>query len=68
MASISVNGIPRALWTDAETRIAGRVAERVLEGCGLRDSDRTKNGIITRIVRRQCNDAERRRVVEKYLR
>jgi hypothetical protein len=49
-------------------RIADRVIERVLEGCGVAGDDRTQDGYITRIVRRQCSDLERRRVIERYLR
>lgn len=67
MVSVSVNGMPRAMWTPDMERIADRVIARVLEGCGIPGSDRQEDGRITRIVRRECSDAERRRVVEKYL-
>lgn len=67
MVSVSVNGWPRAAWTPDVVRIADRVIDRVLEGCGVAGTDRIEDGFITRIVRRQCSDVERRRVVEKYL-
>lgn len=67
MVSVSVNGWPRAAWGADVVRLADRVIERVLEGCG-EGSDRVEDGRITRIARRQCTDAERRRVNEKYLR
>lgn len=67
MVSVSVNGMPRAMWTPGMERIADRVIAKVLEGVGVLGSDRQEDGRITRLVRRQCSDAERRGVVEKYL-
>lgn len=67
MVSVSVNGWPRAEWTPDVVALADRVIASVLEGCG-EGEDRIEDGWITRIARRQCTDAERRRVTEKYLR
>ena len=67
MVSVSVNGWPRATWTPDVVALADRVIARVLDGCG-EGADRVQDGNITRIARRQCTDAERRRVAEKYLR
>jgi len=67
MVSVSVNGWRRAEWTPDVVALADRVIARVLEGCG-EGEDRIEDGWITRIARRQCTDAERRRVTEKYLR
>lgn len=67
MVSVSVNGWPRATWTPDVVRLADRVIERVLEGCG-HGSDKAQDGYITRIARRECTDSERRRVTEKFLR
>ncbi len=67
MVSVSVNGWPRSTWTPDVVRLADRVIERVLEGCG-HGPDRVEDGRITRIARRECTDDERRRVTEKYLR
>lgn len=67
MVSVSLPGLTRAQWSPDEVRLVDRVIERVLEGCGVLGDDRVQDGFITRIVRRQCNDQERRRVVEKYL-
>jgi len=66
MVSVSVNGWSRSTWTPDVVKLADRVIARVLEGCGEGD-DRIEDGIVTRIARRQCTDAERRRVTEKYL-
>ena len=67
MVSVSVNGWTRDSWTPDVVKLADRVIERVLEGCG-QGQDRIEDGFITRIARRECTDAERRRVTEKYLR
>ena len=67
MVSVSLNGWPRAQWSPEAVRLVDRVITRVLEGCG-QGADRVQDGRITRIVRRQCSDAERRQVIEKYLR
>jgi hypothetical protein len=67
MVSVSVNGWPRASWSPDVVKLADRVIARVLEGCGQR-SDKIEDFRITRIARRECTDAERRRVTEKYLR
>jgi hypothetical protein len=66
MVSVSVNGWPRAEWTPDVVALADRVIASVLEGCG-EGEDRIEDGMVTRIARRQCTDAERRRVTEKYL-
>ncbi|MEY5099455.1 MAG: hypothetical protein RJA36_2174, partial [Pseudomonadota bacterium] len=63
---VSVNGWPRAEWTPDVVALADRVIASVLEGCG-EGEDRIEDGMVTRIARRQCTDAERRRVTEKYL-
>jgi hypothetical protein len=67
MVSVSVNGMPVPEWTPAAHMLAERVAVRVLDGVGLPATDDVQMGMITRVVRRQCTDDERRRVVEKYL-
>ena len=67
MVSVSVNGWPRSTWTPDVVKLADRVIERVLEGCGT-GADHIQDGMLTRIARRECTDQERRRVTEKYLR
>lgn len=67
MVSVSVNGRPRSTWTLEMQKLAYRVAERVLEGCGIPSTDRHSEGMLTIIVRRQCTDEERRKVREPYL-
>lgn len=67
MVSVSVNGLYVADWPPAAHAIAERVARRVLDGVGVPSTDVVEMGQITRIVRRQCSDDERRRVVEKFL-
>jgi hypothetical protein len=67
MVSVSVNGMPRQQWSAADHALALKVAMRVLEGCGIPDTDRHEDGTVTTVVRRQCTDSERRKVVEKYL-
>jgi hypothetical protein len=67
MVSVSVNGWPREIWTPEVERIAMRVIDRVLEGCGMPGDDRVEQGRLTVLVRRQCNPAERARVREPYL-
>jgi len=54
-------------WTQADRRIAEKIAMRALGRSGVVGSDVESIGTITLIVRRQCSDIERRRVVEKYL-
>lgn len=54
-------------WPPAAHLVAEKVANRVLDGVGVPTTDVIETGQITRIVRRQCTDDERRRVVEKYL-
>lgn len=68
MVSVSVNGMYVAEWPPAAFAIAEKVASRVLDGVGEAATDVVETGQITRIVRRQCTDDERRRVIEKYLR
>lgn len=67
MVSVSFCGWPRSAWPPDAVKLVDRVIQRVLEGCG-RGEDRIEDGLITRIARRECTDAERRRVTEKYLR
>ena len=67
MVSVSVNGMPRDQWSAQAQALALKVAMRVLEGVGIPETDRHEDGRVTMIVRRQCTDAERRKVVEKYL-
>lgn len=67
MVSVSVNGMYVVDWPPAAHAIAERVASRVLDGVGLPATDDVQMGQITRVVRRQCTDEERRRVIEKYL-
>ncbi len=43
MVSVSVNGWPRSTWTPDVVRLADRVIERVLEGCG-HGPDRVEDG------------------------
>ena len=68
MVSVSLNGLPCSVWTPDQERLVQRVANRVLEGCGIPETDTPSHGNVIYILRRQCSDAERRRVVEKYLR
>jgi len=67
MVSVSVNGLFTAQWSPAVHDVAHRVAQRVLDGIGVPSTDVIEVGTITRVVRRLCTDAERSRVVEKYL-
>jgi len=69
MCSISIAGLQRVQWTPQHLVLVERVANRLLEGVGVPSTDYWQDGRIgvTRTVRRQCSDAERRRVVEKYL-
>lgn len=67
MVSVSVNGLFTAQWSPSVHEVANRVAQRVLDGIGVPSTDRIEIGTITRVVRRQCTDAERRLVVEPYL-
>lgn len=67
MVSVSLNGRPISSWTSDMTKLANRVAMKVLEGCGIPSTDRLENGRVTTIVRRQCTDEERRKVREPYL-
>lgn len=67
MVSVSVNGLYVWDWPPAAHAIAEKVATRVLDGVGVPSTDVAEMGQITRVVRRQCTDDERRRVIEKYL-
>lgn len=66
MVSVSINGIPRDLWTESMVQLADKVAARVLDGCG-EGEDIVDDARITRTTRRVCSEQERRRVTEKYL-
>lgn len=67
MVSVCLNLTPREMWTAEYVRLADRVIKRVLANCGMAAIETIEDGSITRVVRRQCSDVERRRVVEKYL-
>lgn len=67
MVSVSVNGMYVADWSPTAHALAEKVAMRVLDGVGVPSTDVVEIATITRVVRRQCTDDERRRVVEKYL-
>ena len=58
--------IPRDEWTAKEEKIASRAANRALRDVGDSSTDIMTSGDITHIVRRQCVDDERRKVLEKY--
>lgn len=59
--------IPRTEWTRRQLQLAKRAAMATIDGVGEPDTDAVEDGEITFIVRRQCNDSERRLVLEKYL-
>lgn len=59
--------IPRREWTHEEARLAHQAVRAAIAGVGLPETDKTEEGDITAIIRRQCTDQERRRVLEKYL-
>ena len=67
MVSVSVNSKPRAAWSINDLAIAHTVASNVLDGIGVPSTDVLSDGLLTIIVRRQCTDIERKKVVEKYL-
>jgi len=57
----------RASWAPEHVAVVDRLIQRVLSGAGVPASDVTRDGDLTRVVRRMCRDAERRRVIEPYL-
>ena len=67
MVSVSVNSKPRSMWSIKDIAIAHKVASNVLDGIGVPSTDVMSDGLLTIIVRRQCTDFERKKVVEKYL-
>ena len=58
--------IPREEWTRKEVKIARRAAHAAIDGVDNTTTDMTEDGQTTFVIRRQCKDPERRKVLEKF--
>lgn len=57
-----------AEWSIVQKLLVKQVASEVLRGVGLTATDTPDKDVsITHVLRRQCTDDERRRVLEKYV-
>ena len=59
--------IPRQLWTKRERKIAKGVATGAIEDVGVSATDVWEDSETIIALRRECRDAERRQVLEKYI-
>jgi len=70
MVSVSIikgYNIPASAWSIKERKIAIDAAIKALKYVGCDDTDIAKDERITLTIRRLCKEAERSRVIEKYL-
>jgi len=59
--------IPREMWSKRERTMAKDAARAALAGVGEPATDVWEDTGTIIVLRRQCRDEERRRVLEKYL-
>lgn len=59
--------LQREDWNQEERKLAKRMVKETLEGVGDYSTDTPEEGNVSTVIRRLCTDAERMKVLEKYV-